>query len=636
MDVPRRGARGRAGPGASPAPRACPAVRRPSPAPAAPSWPTTGRPPRRSGTSARSPRWCSVHPRTRASPSSWQAVSTPAQWDAQGEYYLARGHYAAAAECFRNAGNDRRLAFARAREAAHTGEHAQAAALFEAAGEPRQAAESWERAADWAGARRLWKALGERRRQRLCAARAHEEAGSWSKAAREWEEAGELSRAADCWEKAGSWERAARASVGAGELARAALLFEKARLPLEAAGCLEKAGRPGAAADLYAQAGDRARAARLYEAAGSEEKLLGCLREMGDERALGERLESRGRAREALAAYGRLAGRSPADRDALAASVPQAVDTPTALSAGLRLSALGEAQKAGRLLLRAGEFALAAEDFERAGLPDDAALCWEQTGQHLRAARALESGGFVGRETADRLHGLLHAHLTREAADPARAAEQLYGEALAMKADGRHVPALVRFRLLQDRENTLSLLRALAWHEEALRFLLDVGDTAAACAYRAAEGVTLPAPVAFRLVEDYAGQADPAALELFSLLLESSRGEGGEAAAALDRLVEGALANGVDVGDLPEGLLALLAKRRAAGAAMRVLRAGLSRGRAVSDRMRAFAAEVDRAARASGDPGLAQAAAWAAGRLAKARGTGGAHGGGKSVTLERD
>ena len=125
----------------------------------------------------------------------WHSVSSPAEWDAQGEYYLARRQYAAARECFRNAGNDTRLALADAHVRANSGDDAGAAVLFEKAGEKRQAAECRERAADWAGARRLWRLLGQTERERVCAARMHEAAGSFSKAAREWEAAGEKRQA---------------------------------------------------------------------------------------------------------------------------------------------------------------------------------------------------------------------------------------------------------------------------------------------------------------------------------------------------------------------------------------------------------------------------------------------------------
>jgi hypothetical protein len=386
---------------------------------------------------------------------------------------------------------------------------------------------------------------------------------------------------------------------------------------------MEKAGHAEAAADLYVRAGDLAEAVRLYDAAGREEKLLSCLRSMGDELAVGARLEAHGDAGGARAAYARMAARSPADRDRLLSTVPEATDSASALAAGLRLSALAMPERAGRLLLRAGELALAAEDFARAGYFDDLALCREQLGQFREAARALEKSGTGDRAIAERLHGLLHAYLTREAPDPERAAEELYAEALRMEAEGRLVSALVRFRLLQERDKTLELMRGLGWHEEALRFLLDMQAPADALAYTREQNVSLAVEAIARMIEEHRAGADdtnaPVIVELFVELLGRVAGpaDDTEVSAVIESLLSGTLARGLAADSLPEKLFALILRRGAAGAARQVLNAGLTRDRAPSEPVRSFAADVARAARRTGDPAMAEVAAWASGRLPK-------------------
>ena len=307
--------------------------------------------------------------------------------------------------------------------------------------------------------------------------------------------------------------------------------------------------------------------------------------------------------------------------------MPEAKDNASARTAGLRLSALAVPIRAGRFLLRAGELVLAAEDFERAGLLDDVALCREQLGQFKDAARALEGSGVMDRDLARRLHGLLHAYLTREAPDAAKAAEELYTEALTMEAEGKLVPALVRFRLLQDRDKTLELLTGLSWHEEALAFLLEMHVPADALAYARKHEVSFAAKDVGRMIEDYwagtrpsgeSDEPDSAAMAgLFGELLLRIPGSAADAEMAdvLEAFLRTVFARGLEPDCLPEPLLALILRRGASGAAAQVLHAGLTRGRVPTESVRAFAAEVARAARRTGDPAMTEAAAWAAGRL---------------------
>jgi tetratricopeptide (TPR) repeat protein len=233
----------------------------------------------------------------------WGAVSSAAEWEAQGDYYLAHEQLAAARECYRNAGNDRKYAYAGALLLEAHDDFAGAAPLFETAGEPRKAAECFERAGNWGRALPLWVQVGDHDRERRCAACLHESEGRYGEAARAWEELGETERSLECWEKAGAFDKAGRGHAARGSWERAAELLVKARLPVEAADCFMKLGRESRAADLYFQGGRYRQAALLFRKQGNDEMLFRCYRRLGDRHAIGLLHEKRGEVRKAIESF---------------------------------------------------------------------------------------------------------------------------------------------------------------------------------------------------------------------------------------------------------------------------------------------------------------------------------------------
>ena len=551
----------------------------------------------------------------------WRVVSSPAEWEAQGEYYLGHGHYMAARECFRNAGNEGRLALASALLLMSQGEFAAAAPLFEASGEQRQAAECCERSGDWSAARRLWRVLGDRKRERPCAARLHEAEGSFAKAAREWEAIGDGARALDCWEKAGAYERVGRAYAAARDYGRAAPLLEKAKLPLEAAACLAKVGQEAKAADLYFRAGEFKQAARLYKKSGNDEKLLRCYRQLGDDLAIAQYFEGRGDARKAVAAFAQFAGASEANREALLGTIPQVKSRRSALKAALRYCALSMPDKAGPFFLQAGERTLAAGEMERAGDYRGLAVCREEMGQYLEAARVLEKSGLEDRVLVERLQSLLYAHLTREASDDRKAADALYAEAKRMQADGRLAPALARFRLLQDGERTREVFSRLGWHEDALRYFLETQSPTQALLYAKGEGVSLSAVFFESLLKEHWGNqrgsgSEGELVELFTILLEKASGSASRTSAA--KLIEEFFSTAFGLwpveDSVPPAIFDLLVRYRVANAIISLQRPDRYFDRSPSPRMRGWIEAVARAAKETGDADLEACAAFAASR----------------------
>lgn len=421
----------------------------------------------------------------------WRAVSTPKEWEEQGDYFLGHEQFAAARECFRNSGNDAKQALAGGLLLLGEGRFAEAGPLLEAAGEKRRAADCFERAGLWGRAMPLWHALGEQRRESLCRARLCEERREWAAAAAAWDSLGDVERGLENWEKAGAYDKVGRALAAAGKLERAAALLEKARLPVEAAACYAKIGQDGRAADLYFHAGDLRQAIRLYKKTGDEEKLLRCYRQLGDFRSMGLYWEARGDVRKAAEAFTRYAEGSPEDRTELLASIPKGTTRKSALKAAVRYSALSQPRDAAPLFVRAGETREAAREYEKAGDFLGLSECLEDEERYREAAEALERADMEPDEKLREIGYLLLQHLSSSDGKENAVAQELHAEALRMKGEGRLLPALARFRLLRDDQNTVAVYRELGHFEEAITFFIETDNPAAALSLARTEGFAI-------------------------------------------------------------------------------------------------------------------------------------------------
>jgi tetratricopeptide (TPR) repeat protein len=477
----------------------------------------------------------------------WGAVSSASEWDAQGDTYLAHEQIAAARECYRNAGNEKKFSFAGALLLEVAGDFAGAAPLFETAGEPRKAAECFERAGNWGMALPLWKRVGDHDREYRCAACLHESNGDFASAARAWEQLGETARSLESWERAGAFDKAGRGYAAGGSYERAAALLLKAQLPLEAADCYLKIGRESRAAELLFKGGRYREAALLFDTLGDDEMLFRCYRRLGDRLATGILHEKRGEVRKAIDAFALYAAASPENREQLLASIPRSTGRSADMGAAIRYSALSMPREAAHAFLAAHEPELAAAELERAGDLAGLSACLEEAGRWGEAVRALERTALDSEEGVSALQGLLYRYLESLPSGQEEAAEELYAEAVRLRTAGSMGSALARFRLLEDDETTREIYLATGRHEEALRYFLAGENLSMALRYARSEGARFSA----ELVESLAREllADPpstedrraAILEVFVAILRPEAFSGPEDTRR--RLIEGILSD---------------------------------------------------------------------------------------------
>jgi hypothetical protein len=247
----------------------------------------------------------------------WERVSTPEQWQEQGDYFFDREHFPAAAECYRNAGNQARMEIAEAFAFRARGEPERGAELFARHGYSREAAEGFEKARRYTEARGHWLQAGEARRARVCELRLLEDERRHEEAASGWAELGELAEAARNWEKGRNHARLADYLFAQKSYPQAAERYQEAGDLVRAAESFRLAKLWNKAAELFWRAGAWSDAAPLYKKLKNPERLLDCYEKMGDDYAAALLYEKRKELDKSIAAFRRFAAQDPGNRERL-------------------------------------------------------------------------------------------------------------------------------------------------------------------------------------------------------------------------------------------------------------------------------------------------------------------------------
>lgn len=212
----------------------------------------------------------------------WEVVSSPGQWVEQGRYFFGKGHYRAAAECFRNGGAAQDLAGANARYYHQTGNYREAALNYKIAGEIQTAAVNYEKAGVYNEALVLWEQLNNPARVSQCRAALLKGEEKYMEAGRVYLETGNYEAAAACFIQAKNHRAAADIYLNhLDNSEKAALHYEYARDYSKAAELYSGMEMHDKAAELYFNQKDYPRAEALWEKTGNTKKLLELYRRTG-------------------------------------------------------------------------------------------------------------------------------------------------------------------------------------------------------------------------------------------------------------------------------------------------------------------------------------------------------------------
>jgi len=377
----------------------------------------------------------------------------PSEWNREAEYFLERGRYRQASECFRRAGDARREAESLARHHETAGEPALAAACWRSLGAAAEAARCFETAGQWADAAAEWAHAGDETSARRCGARATEAARRWADAADLWEALGAWEDGARCWANAGQRRRQIRclalAADTAGRPAEAARLWEEIDEWERSVAAWRGAGREREAWSAEARRLEAARsweaAATAWDNAGDPKRALWCKSDAAE--AAGQ-WEDAARGWEQLREYA------------------------SAIKAWQKAGQTAQSQRcAARLHLAEGRFARAAEAFEDLGDFAGAADAWtraESAGQQPLTPRALPLPDAAKRPWGE---GGKAARLARPAA-PARAGRRRPGRPSAAMPAATQRALVCALRAAEDArrfEDAAAAWKKLGDPEQVLR-----------------------------------------------------------------------------------------------------------------------------------------------------------------------
>ena len=416
----------------------------------------------------------------------WQRVSTPAEWRAQGDYFMERERFAAAEECYRNAQAATEEELARAHRLEREGELQAAAAVFIRLGRLPRAAEGLERAGAFADAARMWRRAGNEMRAMACEAKQSEAGGDYAAAAARWQQLGVEEGVLRNWQRGGDFGNLARFYLDRKVPSEAARYLQRIGDHAQAAEQFRRAGMLTSASAEYELAGDHERAAVLYRRLGDNDGLLRSLMSAGMFHDAGLLHEKRGDLEKAADCFLRHAASSPAARQELERELQRIAVRHTGMRAAIRMAAVGQPARAAPIYLEHGHPERAAELFSAAGHPTDAARCLAECGQLREAAREAAGGGDEGIREA--VHYLVAYLLEDDLAthDRVRELTRTAGRLLRGAAHGpalAHYLAVGTIRRGAYLEGTTAAYGKLERHADALAYCLQHGRGAETVAY---------------------------------------------------------------------------------------------------------------------------------------------------------
>ncbi len=293
--------------------------------------------------------------------SAWQTASTREEWKQQGDYFLEREHYRAAAECYRNAEETVLMHRASASAAELKTDFTAAAQHWEQAGDLRKSAECYEKAEQHGEAARIWESLQVHDRAALCNIRKLEQEKRFSEAAELWEQRQEFGCAKDNWLKAQRYDRLAAILEFQEDWYHAAAAYGHAHIWKKAAELYEHGKSLELAAQAWEKDSNYERAARLWSESGNSQNCLRCLRTHGDPQLLARYWIQQ---KEWIAAYEELRKLEPSFALEFVNSLPPRIARTHGVQA-IHFTLENEISKAAMKWEKVKEFSMAAQLFER-------------------------------------------------------------------------------------------------------------------------------------------------------------------------------------------------------------------------------------------------------------------------------
>ncbi|HCK99445.1 MAG TPA: hypothetical protein DHW42_04985 [Candidatus Marinimicrobia bacterium] len=400
----------------------------------------------------------------------WQKVSTPEEWEKQGDYFFQREYYPAAAECYKNSGNIARAEIARAFIFEEKKQFSAAAKLFEKHGFTQKAAENYQGAGIFNSAILLWEKLKNNNRVRICRISLYEQNGEYNKAAEEWLRLKDAGKALENWKKAGNNLKIAEYYYSGKKYKKAAEEFEKANNYELAALCYNKEGQFDKSADLFYKSGNFKKAAQLYKKLKNREKLLSCYKKLKDYYNAALLYEKDKDIDRAISYFRDFTLLSDENRKMLIEEAEKYSTKYSKLKSAIRFSALSMPDRSAQIFFDKRQYRKALDEFRIIKNHERAAECLFNLDDYYGAA--LEYEKIDEKDKWERVITTLKHYIYYEKYNKTRA-DKLFKEAESFFNDGSYDRALVRYKAVNYSYRIYDTYLKLDRDEEALSYFLE-------------------------------------------------------------------------------------------------------------------------------------------------------------------
>ncbi|MCK5093400.1 MAG: hypothetical protein KAR18_01665, partial [Spirochaetes bacterium] len=402
----------------------------------------------------------------------WQHVSSPSEWEEQGDYFFEREYYPAAVECYRNSGNLIKTEVAQAFAFERNEDYGKAAKLFEKHGYHKRAAENYELIRNYEKALVIWKKLKDDGRTRLCTIRMYEKQGNYNRAAGEWEKLKNYGNALKNWEKAKNHEKIAGYYFFRKQYKKAASRFEQAADYQAAAECYKKVKEYDKAAGLYYKAGDYKNASVLYKRLKNNGRMIQCYESLKDYYSAALLHEKNKDVDNAIKSFRKYTVISEDNRKKLEQeAVKYLSSVRTTLKSAVRYSALSMYEKSAQLFYGKGFYDNAIKEFDKLGNYASLARCYAKLGKYYESALAFEKTDLENKwdEVIDYLMNYIYDNRKNEK----KRADRIYKEAGNYFHSGRYDRALARYKAIRFPERIFNTYLKINRDEEALSYFMN-------------------------------------------------------------------------------------------------------------------------------------------------------------------
>lgn len=407
---------------------------------------------------------------------SWKKASTAEEWKQQGTYFFERRYYRAAAECFKNAGEEAKEETALAWAAHEEGDYATSASLFEKQKNHALAAQDWEALGNFKKALENYSLCKDKKALTRLRILSLEQEKRWVEAGDLRYKAKEVDLAIKDWEAGFAYDRLGEIFYKKKNYPKAGRYYERAGKLSEAIRAYTKDKNYSRAAELLLSKGETEEALALIRKRGTPSAYMALCKRTGDPKLIGLAFLDSQTPEEAfryLADYG---NRSPEARDELVETARGFETKRRPLKAAIVYSSLGLHQEAALCYQKAYLFEEAAHEYYRAGNFIVAGREYFKSESYYKAISAwdqVKPEDLKGKlEKVDAISSSYSKLLRRGAKkrdeyDQALA-NAMFSEAAEYVKKGEYLNALARFRLFGETEPLMDCLAKLGDDDLAL------------------------------------------------------------------------------------------------------------------------------------------------------------------------